>query len=132
MEPNIFIPRPPKCNLPKIGRKLERKCKGQKVLLFWTTLSPCATVSFFLLVLSFLSLVFLNYFSIVLIRFFFFFLHFFPSVLGGFFFFFFHLFFPLICFVLLYFIIFYNEVTIHTQFFNKNNNMLLFVYLIRE
>ena len=47
VEPRIFLLGPPKCKLPKIGRKLERKCKGEKVLPFWTTLSPCATGFFF-------------------------------------------------------------------------------------
>ena len=47
VEPRIFLLGPPKCKLPKIGRKLERKCKGEKVLPFWTTLSPSATGFFF-------------------------------------------------------------------------------------
>ena len=127
MEPRIFLLGPPKCKLPKIGRNLERKCKGEKVLPFWTTLSPCATGFFFFWLCRFFRFCLLLELLLNSFHSFLFFLHLFPSVLV----FFFHLFFPLICFVLLYFIIFY-KVTIHTQFFNKNNNILLFVYLITE
>ena len=126
MEPRIFLLGPPKCKLPKIGRKLERKCKGEKVLPFWTTLSPCATGFFFFWLCRFFRFCLLLELLLNSSHSFLFFTSF--SICFGFFF---HLFFPLICFVLLYFIIFY-KVTIHTQFFNKNNNMLLFVYLITE
>ena len=121
MEPRIFLLGPPKCKLPKIGRKLERKCKGEKVLPFWTTLSPCATGFFFFWLCRFFRFCLLLELLLNSSHSFLFFTSF--SICFGFFFF--HLFFPLICFVLLYFIIFY-KVTIHTQFFNKNNNMLLF------
>ena len=121
MEPRIFLFGPPKCKLPKIGRKLERKCKGEKVLPFWTTLSPCATGFFFFWLCRFFRFCLLLELLLNSSHSFLFFFTSFSICFG----FFFHLFFPLICFVLLYFIIFY-KVTIHTQFFNKNNNMLLF------